>query len=899
MNFSFCFIDGKIIFHYDELEQIENKIFKEQIQKLRVGLDAIANDKTEFDKYAYILFRIKHEIPGNYQTKTEFEVVVFNFNEESQDDMKSFKKAFYSRYIHKIKTEKNLLKVQRFHKNETHQIQYYSDLSTFENSPKAVELWSTETHEGLVLSTEKIASPAETKYSFRYSQVIDCHPKAAHLAKSNMNPDKARSYQQDDGCLTVQVAWDSKPFYDLFCSPLPKPAQYAIEAKIISATIFKSCFAQGMNELVNQIKNSQHDLSNIESTNLKKFKYVNILEEVKNSDYNKFVSKNSQFYKDYEYLKPNAQKYINELAASSENKSESSQSQSSSSSSYSESSHSEFQSMSKEKQTELSKHDVDDYIEKNSATTKEASTINLNELIERKFAKIRQQNSSYYTHKNEQYSNSSISSGSIIQKNEESVQEIITRVTEEFKKTSNNSQMTYIQYQKLISFIKQYAYFFTEMRRKNIKIDTEFIRLIEFKSFEEIIEIYYKKFKDPKFQFIYEKEYDNREVKKTEVKTSSWDNSVTIKETFNEEEKVPGLPKVKYWDVSEDTIETRGGGGSHYSIEIEHRHEEYDEPPIEEEKSNSTKITLAVPPKIKPRKPIYIPPKKPSSSGDSTPPPENPPSLKCGDNEFDICSSSDPDQNPPKPPTFDCRQCIKGCPTWPDCKNKRPPPPPPDCPDGGSSCCIPGRPNYPSCLCTDDSNLDECCKKNPNHEKCKNKDCDPTDECCMSGKNCDDNPPPSSDDSSSSSPPSSSSNPPDFEPICTEPNCAKPCLNPPCCDGENDPKCKKVDPPTPTPPPEPSSDPSSEPPSDPPSDTPEPPADPPKTPKKRTEVLDILEVTSKRSIKGSTAIQDYNGEHSIASLSGALAEKFRSFIEEANKSDSDKKAKERLRRLKK
>lgn len=859
-----------------------------------------------------LLFRKQLKIPGNYHTPYGFQVVSLYFEEKNKDDMHSFQKLFMERYMKKILTEKNFLKLQQLKKNQPVYVQHFNtNMKYNEQNPQAENFYMSLAKNGLIFNSEKLSSPTTTKHSFRFSQLLSCRPTDPQKVKDLMVEELAQTYQPNDACIGMIVDWNSQPQYDLICSKYKHSYQFKIEKQIIAATMFKMCFDNAMKEIVLALKNSGNNLQNIEISKYRRQKYMSILQEVFDSKYNDFVDNQTDFYKNFTTLKPSSKRLIIDIRRN-DNGSSQSNSQS----------RSESRSQSQKNDDQISQFDIEDYSDQHTARSADVMSIDINNNIAKEWKESEKKYSSENSQKDIIQADT-LTTGSVIKQSEVSVSDSIERALEEYNHSQSSKQMTFSEKKKLKDFIKKNNQFFEYLKKNNQKIDNEFLNQISTKSEDDVKQYYRRKLTDPRYHFIYEKKLNQAAATEKEEKFQKWNKNQSSefgaykKNDFKIEKNYAQL---EYKDTSNIANEVISCNKKSRSDDETNLVSVYDNPPIEEdEKKDNRNIVLAIPPEApKKLKSIILPPPQeefaeippydaandfdldldpnilgePSDSSDQKAKGKSKAQSEQSEDKTDTkvnkkaenaksgarkedwgCTTCDPKctkvwpqckkcPNPDFPDDPACNDCKPGSKDYPMCRKTINDKKIPDCPNGQATCCIEGRPNYPKCLCDDQSKTKECCENFPENPKCKKEvpKCEPDDICCLnpSDPSCKNDPSLSKEDNEkkkeekqqkqmqqqdqeqqqneqNGKEQSKLANPnkllkdnpkiygeeredpsvPDFP--CTDPSCSgktsppsngepdpnptpntpgtppgdEPCLNPPCCNGPNDPRCIK------------------------------------------------------------------------------------------------------------
>ncbi|MFO0515334.1 MAG: hypothetical protein ACK5YA_00620, partial [bacterium] len=571
-------MDGFLLFKYSQLDLIKTNTYKKAYIKVKVGIDSIVKEKEEFENRGWIAFRRSLKVPGNYQSDSIFQVVTFYFPAtEPEDAYESFKVSFWKAYLTKVTKQKNLLILQMFQDFQQIELQFYGENTKLDpNNPQAETYFTSVSDNGLVLSTEKIISPSSTNHSFRYSQMLSCKPEDPQISKDKMPQDFATVYQPNDACIGVVVDWNSRPFYDLFCSTYKKSYKFKVDRTIFAATIFKKCFDKAMEEIVQLLKNTAYNLRTAELSMIRRQKYVMILDDILNFQYDLYVNTNSQFYINYHILKPGAKKYMmdlimtsmsNQEASSASSSSSSSTNSSSSSSSSSSISSSSSLSMASSADIERANQlDIENYSDTTVAKSNEAISLDLSSSISEKWKTYIEKYGAGYVAQSA-VSTSTVSAGSVIQESSKSIQETSVSVLKQYQEAMGAKQMSYKETQKLEEFIKKNNTFFDYLKKNNQKVDRVLIDKITNFSDKEVWDYYKQKISDPFFEFIYDKKFNKPATIKREGVLPQWTGGFENKiEEKKEQWKVKNYLDLKYTDTDNFTekkpdCEKEAGGG--------------------------------------------------------------------------------------------------------------------------------------------------------------------------------------------------------------------------------------------------------------------------------------------------------------------------------------------------
>lgn len=751
-----------MLLKFSELDNIKTTWYKKSYQSVKVGLDSIAKEKEDFENKGLIVFRKALKIPGNYQSDNVFQVVTFYFpNTEPEEAYHQFKTSFWKTYLNKVTKQENYLILQKFKTQQLIELQYYDiSLKSDANNPQAETYFTTVTDNGLVLSSDKVFSPASAQHSFRYSQMLSCKPEDPQKSKDKMSEDLAAVYQPNDACIGVVVDWNSRPFYDLFCSTYKKSYKYKVDRVIITATIFRKCFDKGMEEIVQLLKNTAYNLKRAELSLIKRQKYITILEDVLNYDYDLYVNNQSQFYKNFHILKPGAKKYIMDLMMGYlSNKKEASSASSSASAASSAVSINQASTYAEQ----ANAFDIEDYSDSTVAAGNESSSLDLSDSITEKWKGYQEKYGAGYKAQ-DVVSTSTVSAGSVVEEAASSVEETGKKVIQQYQEAMGSKQMSYQETQKLNDFVKKNNSFFSYLAKNKQKVNRELIEKISNLSDKEVWDYYKKKISDPYFEFIYNKKFSRQAAAKKITALPQWTGGFENKiQAKKEQWKVNNYSNLKYSDTSDFAKKKakcdKKAGNSGESSD-ERINDKYDEPPVNAEgEISGTNVVIAIPPKTTTSQssepfpsietfnqeepydagdisfdiPI-IPPSTSAAGGKDGKSAEWPPKCtacipECKD-VYPKCKTCPNPENPDDPA---CSKCTKDNPNFPLCRETTSASIP-ACPDGKSSCCIEGRPSYPDCLCNDPAKIVQCCEKSPNNPKCKKPDppkCNPGDTCCL------------------------------------------------------------------------------------------------------------------------------------------------------------------------
>lgn len=586
-----------VLFSYSDISKIKTKYSLNKVNKVRLALDKIVATKSDFQQNGIIIFRKNRKIPGDNRTEILFQVITLYFPDTEPPESKSqFIEEFHKKYSLSITKEKNLLKIQTFKLGELIEVEYYdNDLKFEKDNPNAKTFYASIVERGLIFNTSKVASPAETEQSFRYNQMLLCHPEDPQIVKNKMTPDLAATYQPNDACIGATVNWNSTPEGNLLCSKSLKPFNYKIEKQIFAATLFKNCFAEGMSSIVQEIKNTGNDLTKNKLNDLTKQKYVKILEEVLESDYDKFVNPNSQFYKDFIFLKRGVKKYIMDLIGDAEEKAQTND-----------------EVKSEANEAHLSSFDIENYSAKSNSKL-ESNSLDVSKNIQSDWKNLRQKYSAGYV-KPAVVSVDPVSAGSVISEAKLSTAETSKQITSELKEKLSSSQLSYKETERLNEFIGKNNKFFEYLKKNKVKLDRSLIKDLTSMSDADVWKKYKSKIDNPYFDFIYEKRFGKKiNNKQTNNKSeNSWDNGNSKVEKLNNliaafkgsdknKLKIEGINynNSKYKDtnlfVKEKTkcasrknkVTDADGNGV----------ETYDEPPVNEDKELAGQnTTIAIPP---------------------------------------------------------------------------------------------------------------------------------------------------------------------------------------------------------------------------------------------------------------------------------------------------------------
>lgn len=617
--FSFLYIDGLVLFKYSEIDTVKNTYSKNKIQKIRTGLDKIVAGKENFENKGLILFRKNNKIPGNYQTDMVFQVVTIYFPETSPpESYDKFIKEFKLKYLNEVTKQKNLLRIQSYKLGQLLEVQFFdNDMKFDSNNPQAKSYYAGFTSNGIVMSKFKVSSPVNIEHSFRYAQMLSCHQEDPQKAKKLMKPSLAGTYQTDDACIGMTVNWNSVPVSDLICALANKPFHFRIQRQILASTLFKNCFDEAMEEIVLEVKNTGNDLTKTQISPITRQKYVNVLEEILENDYDKYVNPNKRFYKNFLFLKKGAKQYIIELIGQTDASDANQASKSTSASASSEQSKSKF--------------DIENY----SSQAKSASESSAMEMASQMQSKWKEYREKYggATQSKSVISTANVSGGSVIKKTESSVSEGISESSEQLKQSLSNSSISIQEQKTLNNFISQNNDFFNYMNKNNIKLDKTMIENIKKMSIDDFKSMIKKQVTDPNFKFIYEKKFNkatNKDKRFSLIGEGSFDSSLDnvkyIDEFMNsfkaglkkEDLKIYGMNTYgnsRYTDdaknFSKKTVKCKEKARS---MDLGSVQEEFDEPPIDIDTTPIGKnITIAIPPKDVNPKSIKLPTPKDDS----------------------------------------------------------------------------------------------------------------------------------------------------------------------------------------------------------------------------------------------------------------------------------------------
>ena len=230
-------------------------------------------------------------------------------------------KYFMENYRNAIESEKNYLKLQKFNRQDSILVQYY-DISKKGKNNSEISFDCNFEKEGIVMTDLGSGgnSADNTKHSFKYDQMNSCNPLSPSKAKSTIEPKSlANKYKNDDACLGMRVKWQSESHYNLICSLQEKEENFKIEKKLMAATMYQKCFSEGMESIVKTLKSNNDSLENLDNNKLDKYtknKFLEILIDIRDKDYENFVVKNSNFQRILLLLKNKIDIYIKQLLSS-------------------------------------------------------------------------------------------------------------------------------------------------------------------------------------------------------------------------------------------------------------------------------------------------------------------------------------------------------------------------------------------------------------------------------------------------------------------------------------------------------------------------------------------------------------------------------------------------------
>lgn len=520
-----------------------------------------------------------------------------------------FAKEFWKKYVGAIVKQKNLLLIQRMQIGEFKEVQYYDKELKFDiNNPLAKSFYATMVESGIVFNEDKIQSPSQTQHSFRYAQMMSCHPDNPDIAKKDMIKGLASTYQPNEACLGVTVNWNSQMFNDMICSKNKFSLNHKVEKSILASTIFKSCFQQAMTEIILLAKNNGNNLRKVDIDKFKKQKYISILDEILKTKYEDFVKPNSKFSKDYLFLKKGASQYIEELLDE-QSKSENE-----------ENKEKELNEQQEREDKMLSQLDIENF----SRKAKSDSSISME--TSKKLAETWNKMKEKYNQKTKRSintTNQSVDSGSVVKDATSTVSETLKDTFKELKQNMSSKSITNNEKEKMTSFVSKNADFMHFAKKNNIKLDQDFISNVLTHSAEDVKKMYQQKIENPNFKMEYIKKMIKKETKKDILGLQAkdgglWQNNLDKVITFeNMSEKLSSQtkgqtkateitlvgkhPPVTFTDTHNFSKENNHCSKDSKTKSAEEPGEIYDEPPVNIDKNDSgTNMIIVVPPSQKP-----------------------------------------------------------------------------------------------------------------------------------------------------------------------------------------------------------------------------------------------------------------------------------------------------------
>ena len=217
-----------------------------------------------------------------------------------------------------IETEKNLMILQKFDSKDSIPLQYYDNSKKGKDTAE-INFDGNYTPEGLVMTNMGSGggNADNTKHSFKYDQMSSCYPLPAREARASIEPKAlANKYRNDSACMGARLKWDTDTQMSMICSLQEQEDNYAIEKKIMAASIYYECFREGMEYIRKTLNSNNNSLKKLNPAKYDKYtknKFLEILIDIRDNEYDRLVREGSEYQINYLYLKKNVKEYIIQL----------------------------------------------------------------------------------------------------------------------------------------------------------------------------------------------------------------------------------------------------------------------------------------------------------------------------------------------------------------------------------------------------------------------------------------------------------------------------------------------------------------------------------------------------------------------------------------------------------
>ena len=257
----------------------------------------------DFNSKCAIAFRSFFKYPNQKELPKLNQCFIFCFDDASAK--KSFNDLFIQRYTNAIKSKKNLLDIQLYQKGQQILLQFYDPLLSKEYLKNPPVLYTSFQQDGMVLQKHK-TDTSQVLFSFRYDQIIDCNGVDINQFRDKLPPEVDKVYKSRECCVGLEVAWDSKPLVDMFCSLYKTQYKCEVDAKLFRASMFRSCITTHVNNLYDLfIKNGKNLDINYDLMELiPKMKIYNIARQIKEWTIEPFIYDDKELKRQINEMKP-------------------------------------------------------------------------------------------------------------------------------------------------------------------------------------------------------------------------------------------------------------------------------------------------------------------------------------------------------------------------------------------------------------------------------------------------------------------------------------------------------------------------------------------------------------------------------------------------------------------
>lgn len=257
----------------------------------------------DFNSKCAIAFRSFFKYPNQKELPKLNQCFIFCFDNASAK--KSFNDLFIQKYTNAIKSKKNLLDVQLYQKGQQILLQFYDPLLSKEYLKNPPVLYTSFQQDGMVLQKHK-TDTSQVLFSFRYDQIIDCNGVDINKFRDKLPPEVDKVYKSRECCVGLEVAWDSKPLVDMFCSLYRTQYKCEVDAKLFRASMFRSCITTHVNNLYDLfIKNGKNLDINYDLMELiPKMKIYNIARQIKEWTIEPFIYDDKELKRQINEMKP-------------------------------------------------------------------------------------------------------------------------------------------------------------------------------------------------------------------------------------------------------------------------------------------------------------------------------------------------------------------------------------------------------------------------------------------------------------------------------------------------------------------------------------------------------------------------------------------------------------------